>query len=85
MKNGQYKIGVESRLKAVEIKMENLHEITNTIVSNHLPHLDEKIGALDQKVDDKIEKIFDRFTKQDWFLISVMAGLLTSLIIQLMK
>lgn len=85
MKNGQYKIETESRLKEVEIKLENLHEITSTIVSNHLPHLDEKIGALDQKIDDKVEKIFDRFSKQDWFLISVMAGLLTSLIIQLIK
>lgn len=54
--NGEYKLSVEGRLTSVEVN-------TNTILTNHLPHLDAKVDAgferierrsdvLEGKVDD---------------------------------
>lgn len=41
--NGKYKISTESRLTSLEVKV-------NEIIINHIPHLEESI----KKVDDRV-------------------------------
>ena len=41
--NGKYKISIESRLTSLEVKV-------NEIITNHLPHLEESIRKVDERV-----------------------------------
>lgn len=43
MENGKYKLGVESRLTAVEVKLDE-------VINNHLAHLSTDIEAINNKL-----------------------------------
>lgn len=94
LENGQYKIGTENRLTALETNYANLQEKIDEVVrwqTNHFEHfkddLENKFESVDKKVEGCKSEILDKIEKtkgiQPWATIMFGLGsaLLTGLIV----
>lgn len=85
-KVGDRLLTLEYKSETMEKELSGLRGDVNLILTNHLPHIQEGVNKLGDKVDEKFEKMFDKLdtkyaSKLTEKIVYALCGLILSSVI----